>query len=986
MMFSGAGPHIFGLAPGVDFPAALVAGLKARLQGQPPEAMARVTLYLNTTRMTRRVKEIFAAQGASFLPRIHLVSDLENALPAAGLPPAIPPLRRKLHLSVLIGALLDRVEGLAPRSSIHDLSESLSQLMAEMQGEGVLPMQIAGLDVSDHSAHWARTRDFLAIIAPFFTEQEALDAEGRQRKLALRLAADWALAPPSGPVIVAGSTGSRGTTALFMQAVAALPQGALVLPGYDFDMPTAVWDSLTEALTSEDHPQYRFRKLMGLAGFGPADVQHWHDTAPPNAARNKLISLSLRPAPVTDQWLVEGPMLPDLPQALADVTLIEAPMPRAEAMAIALVLREAAQNGKRAALISPDRNLSRQVTAALDRWGIKPDDSAGIPLNQSAPGRFLRHVVRLMGRRVSSDALLTMLKHPLTASAMQRGEHLRLTRELELKLRRDGPAFPCGADLIAWAGALDNSHALGWATALAGAIDGVEALISGTLVDFVDQTRRLAERLARGPAPDGTGELWEKAAGTAALAFLETLATEAEHGGQMTAGEYRDLFDGLIAMDEVRDAQVVHPNIMMWGTLEARVQGAEVVVLGGLNDGIWPALPPPDPWLNRKMRRDSGLLLPERRIGLSAHDFQQAVAAPQVYISRALRNAEAETVPSRWVNRLMNLLDGLPTKQGPQALAQMRARGAVWLGCAQAMDRPLAEPGPGLLPAKRPAPRPPVAARPTRLSLTRIETLIRDPYAIYADKILKLRPLRPIRPQPDARDRGIVVHEVLEQFVKQRPDAESREAARARLMALTNEVLEAEIPWPAERALWLARMDRAADHFLNVDAASGGTSLLVEDRGALALVGLNFTLFGTPDRIDLLPDGTLHLMDYKTGSPPTKKEQASFRKQLHLAALLAEKGGFAKLGPQSVSRITYVGLGSAGKVEEDEIDPVRIAQIKAGIHQLIGKYMSRAQGYASRRAVFMEKFPGDYDHLARFGEWEMTDDPSPVDVGGDDEQ
>ena len=983
-MFDADEPRLFALPPGVDFPHALVAGLRERMKDKPPEAMARVTLYLNTTRMRRRVVQIFGEHGPGFLPRIRLVSDLAADMVVADLPPAIPPLRRKLQLTVLIGRLLDSLPDLAPRSALADLADSLAALMSEMQGEGVGPEQVAALDVSEHSEHWARTRAFLTIITPFFTDTDEPDSEGRQRRLALLLADLWASSPPTDPVIVAGSTGSRGTTALFMQAVARLPQGAIVLPGYDFDMPDEVWSGLADALTSEDHPQFRFHRLMQLAGCSPRDVKVWHDAKAPNADRNRVISLALRPAPVTDQWLVEGPDLPELTAALHDVTLMESATPRQEALGIALILREAAESGTPAALISPDRVLTRQVAAALDRWGIRPDDSAGVPLNQTAPGRFLRHVVRLTGQRLTSDALLTVLKHPLTASAMDRGQHLLLARDLELKLRREGPAFPTGTDLINWAAAQRNEHALGWATALAGALDGLEDVGTLPLAQHVSRLRSLAERLSRGPAPGGTGELWNEAPGEAALAFLTGLEAEAVHGGDLTPGEFRDLFDGLISGEEVRAPMIAHPGVMIWGTLEARVQGADLVILAGLNDGVWPALPPPDPWLNRKMRLDAGLLLPERRIGLSAHDFQQAVAAPRVVLSRALRNAEAETVPSRWINRLTNLMDGLPMRSGPEALRQMRARGKTWLDLAAAMDRPLPSPDAGLRPATRPAPRPPLTARPTSLSLTRIEVLIRDPYAIYADKVLNLRPLDPIRQAPDARDRGTVVHTILERFVRERPAEEDRHHARSRLMALTTEVLEDQVPWPAARALWSARMERAAEHFLTIDAAEGGVSVLVEGRGELALQGLNFTLFGTPDRIDMLPGGKLHHIDYKTGSPPSEKEQKSFAKQLHLAALLAEEGGFKGLGPQEVAKITYVGLGSAGKVTEDEITPEKLDGVRDGLYHLIGSYARRGQGYASRRAVFSERFPGDYDHLARFGEWEMTDTPVPQDVGEKD--
>ena len=192
-----------------------------------------------------------------------------------------------------------------------------------------------------------------------------------------------------------------------------------MLPGLDDTMPPAVWDAIADPLTAQDHPQYRLGRLLRDLGVEPARVIPWIDAPPPSVARNAVISLALRPAPVTDQWLVEGQLLPNLPSAMDGVSLVEAASPRAEALAIALILRQAAEDGTTAALISPDRTLTRRVAAALARWGIRPDDSAGIPLNQTAPGRMLRHVVRMFGVRPSSDALLVLLKHPLTASAIR---------------------------------------------------------------------------------------------------------------------------------------------------------------------------------------------------------------------------------------------------------------------------------------------------------------------------------------------------------------------------------------------------------------------------------------------------------------------------------------------------------------------------------------------------------------------------------------
>ena len=975
-------PRVFHLPCGADFASGFVAGLLARLHGRPPEAVARLRVYLNSGRMRRRVSDALTAGGARFLPRLLLVTDLARDPVLADLPAPTSALRRRLELAQLIAGLIAAQPGIAPRAALFDLADSLATLMDEMGGEGVAPETLSGLDVSHHSAHWARTQTFLSIITPFFSQTPGQDDSARQRIAALRLADQWQTDPPADPVIVAGSTGSRGATALFMQAVARLPQGAVVLPGFDAGMPGSVWQALDDALTAEDHPQYRFHRLLTDLGLTAGQVPAWDAQPPPDPDRNRLISLSLRPAPVTDQWLVEGPRLPDLRQATAGMTLIEATSPRGEALAIALMLRQAAETGTRAALITPDRNLTRQVTAALDRFGILPDDSAGRPLALSAPGRLLRHVAGLFGQRMTVDALLVLLKHPLTATGGDRGTHLRLTRDLELTLRKHGPAFPDAAMLLAWAEARDQGP---WAQRLAAALEGLDTVGTRPLAEHVGHHLAVVQALARGIC-DTTGTLWLEPAGEAALALMTDLAREAPHGGSYAPAEYRALFDAVIAAGEVRDAPLVHPHISILGPREAREMDADLVILGGLTDGTWPRLGTPDPWLNRRMRADAGLLLPERQIGLASHDYQQATAARRVVMTRSLRDAEAETVPSRWLNRLLNLMAGLPDRHGPEAVAAMRAGGAHWVALAEALDRPTPamRADPALARAPRPAPQPPLAARPDRLSLTNIARLIRDPYAIYARDVLRLYPLDPLRQAPDARDRGIVVHDVLRRFVLTRPADETRAAARARLMDIAARTLAEQVPFPAARLLWLAKLDRGVDHFLNEEDRWQGTPLVVETRGEIRLDPLPFTLFGTPDRIDRLPDGRLLLIDYKTGAPPTAEAQKAFDKQLIAAAALATRGGFADLGPCEVAAISYIGLGAGHKSVETWVTDDLLDDFWAGMQRLIGQYRERATGYAARRAMFQDRIAGDYDHLARYGEWQMTDRAVPARVGPDD--
>ena len=480
-----------------------------------------------------------------------------------------------------------------------------------------------------------------------------------------------------------------------------------------------------------------------------------------------------------------------------------------------------------------------------------------------------------------------------------------------------------------------------------------------------------AEALARGPSTAET-PLWKKDDGAEAQKLFNSLLACAPAGGEMTHYDYVNLIDSSLSSGEVRRSEATHSGVLIWGTLEARVQGVDLLILAGLNEGSWPEAPAPDPWLNRAMRAKLGLLLPERRIGLSAHDFQQAIAAKEVWLTRAHKSDDAETVPSRWVIRLTNLLTGLSQERGTKALGEMQARAKPWLTRAKQIDAPLA-----LVPqAQRPAPVPPLTNRPRTLSITKIQTLIRDPYAIYARHILKLNPLNPLQKMPDALLRGTILHTVMEDFIKA-ASVDPSQRNRATLSALARDILERDVPWPAARLIWRARFEKVIDSLLKEEAerAKNGQFLKAEAEGQLELKDIGFSLKGKADRFDLLNDQTLAIYDYKTGKPSGPEVRKSFDKQLPLTAAMAAEGAFKDIPATAIGRIGYIGLGSdCGEflLKPEEYDT---ANILAEFRKLILAFLSPDKGYPSRRAVQKESFAGDYDHLARFGEWSSTDDP-----------
>ena len=964
--------RVFGCPPGADFSRWLVRGLLKRIENTPPEDIARLEIYVNTRRMQRRIVDVFSECPAMLLPKIKLITDLESDPVASGLAPSVSPLQRRLELSQLIGDLLDKTPDLAPKSALYDLSDSLALLLAEMNDEGVKTDAIRNLDVTDSSGHWQRSQLFLDVVEKFFGKDSdaAPDQTTRQRDVIEKRVATWQEQPPTHPIIVAGSTGSRGATALFMQAVARLPQGAVVLPGYDFELPRIVWQQLKNPRTSEDHPQFRFATLLDALNMSPDDVDQWHhhDTAI-NRPRNRLLSLALRPAPVTHQWMTEGPKFSDLTTALNDFTLIEAPTERTESTAISLVLRQAIDAGLTAALVTPDQTLTRRVTASLDRWNIEPDVSMGRALSLSAPGRLLLHISGLFGADLNAEAVLVLLKHPLVNSGTgDRGQHLLWTRDLEGWMRKSGPPFLCADDLQRWydAGQPDQQKQ-DWVSWLRLLLFDHKAKTKQAISAFVADTLKIAQSLAAGPNNEDPSELWAKPAGIEALRVTSELAALAHHGADMTATEYSAFFRATLDRGEVRDPIRPHPNVMIWGTLEARVQSADLVILGGLNEGTWPESPAPDPWLNREMRFDAGLLMPERRIGLSAHDFQQAAGASQVVLTRTLRTSEAETVPSRWINRLTNLLDGM-SDEGRRGLKMIKSRGDNWLALAHQLDAPKA-----FVPSEpRPCPSPPIAARPRSLSVTAIARLIRDPYAIYAENVLRLRKMRPLQQDPDARLRGTAMHSVFEKFVCAPPQPTS-----AQLLEIAQQVLDDVVPWPATRVLWLAKLARIADQFVAEEKIrrASGTTVALEAPGAMHFGEQDFTLTGTADRIDRVQDGTYRIIDYKTGQLPTTAQVKHFDKQLLLEAMMVEQGAFRDVAAGPVSLVAYIGVGTVLRTQSIPLDPDDVKQIQSEFQDLVGAYGALEQGFTSRRAMSTSRFEGDFDHLARYGEWNDSDMP-----------
>ena len=1019
--------HLFTTPPGAPFLKSLV---RAVLGGGFPQAdspapsahdLGDWRIYVPTRRAAGALREAFVEEtgGALLLPRILPLGDpdedelllgrdaamLEADL--AELPPSISAAERRLVLMRLIrrwdealGASELTLGGgggghAASQAQAAQLAGELARLMDEVDINrcgwsalhGIVPESLAG--------NWQLTLEFLKIVTehwPAHLEQSGLMSPMERRNLLIEARTKALIMnPPPGPVIAAGSTGSVPATAGLLRAVAGLPQGAVVLPGLDRQMDEASWAAL-----GPDHPQFGMKHLLEAIEAGPRGEIPLLPGCHPGAAakaRERLISELMRPAERTHQWAEAATALPPetARQALDGIELIAAADLGEEARIIAMIMRGLLETpGRSGALVTPDRTLARRVAAELGRWGIAVDSSSGTPLRNTPAGGFLLLILEAAGSNFAPQQVLALIKHRLFRPIPDRSETAAGARVLDLALRGIG-ALP-GLDGLAASltraereartdhhdhPARKRLRAADWAAAralirqlqsifapLAGPEPNTETALAELLVVHAD----IAARLSCGGAPD----VWGGQDGESAAAFLAGLHEAAGGEDRMNLSDYAALIDVLMRDVPVRPRRGGHKRLFIWGTLEARLMQADVMILGGLNEGVWPAVTRSDPWLPRAMRTGMGLEPLERRIGLAAHDFTQFLAAPRVYLTRAEKVDGAPSVPSRWLLRLQAVLGGLGQQDGA-ALAPAEP----WTDWSRELIRPQR-----FDPRPAPAPRPEVDLRPSSLSVTEIEKWIRDPYEIYALHVLKLQPLDEIAAEPDARHKGIVIHRILQEFAEKEPPGALDEGAEERLLAIATHVFDELRDWPDLQAYWRIRFaDIAAEYIaLESEARAAGVDIFAEKAATLAISGphRDFTLRARADRIDIDTGGAV-IIDYKTGQPPSPKMvELGLAPQLPLEAAMLAGGAFKGLPAARTESLVYLQLkGGKPAVIPSDISKSIAAMDLAGralddLKMAIALYERQDTPYLVRRMTQFENRFTPYDHLARTKEWRLV--------------
>lgn len=956
------------------------------------------TVLLPTRRAAREFTKVFirlAGRKAILLPKISAIGDLDDEFEIE------PPLSDGLSTPISQNGLLLILQGLisnwAHQNPQLELARTINTSASQRLGLGLSlvtllhQLDTQQIDLStlplayelELSEHREAILDLLALVHLELPRKlEGLNrttfAKWRNQRLsheASQLREDRI----QKPIIAAGSTGTIPATRELLRAISLHPMGAIVLPGLDQNMDEESWQNLPP-----EHAQFSMKNMLGEFGVKRSEVE---TLGLSDSSKAFLISELLRPTQTAEVWSKVLLASHDiLERATQGTGLVEARDRHIEARAIALILRNALEmsDNRTAALITPDRDLASRVSNELKRWNIAIDDSAGQPLSRFGLAAACSSLIETVVQDFEAPVILDFLRHTEISVGSENANKDELLRDIELAVLRNtgsGMGLAGFSDAFQRARAAkkkrERSHPLvekltddQW-NEMEHFVDDIQKTFAPLQADGLMSFRECLEKFVT-----VLQKFSARCDMTTAenLAFTETigqLREESVFSHDTTMRNFLVNLSHVLQTTPFRPSGSSHPRLSIFGTLEARLLPTDTVILGGLNEGIWPAEPDPGPWLNRPMRDILKLTQPEREIGLSAHDFAQGLGHSNVYLTWSKRISGTPKNPSRWILRLKNLFKATGL---PETHCEVRS----WSQLAEAMDDSAMNPMP------KPRPRPAIAARPTRFSVTEIESLLRDPYGIYAKKMLLLEPLEGLGNKSDPRRRGTIFHAAIADWTRQQAQSASpfslkilQEGGRREMLPLTAD--------PEVSAFWMPAFDRIADWLVENDKQlrENVTRVFAEVDGDISfLVGtVPHVLLARADRIDIFTNGSARIVDYKTGEVPTSDQiNAGFSPQLLLEAAILQSGGFKDTPAKTTAELLYIKL-SAGRTQGElvpinfknsSIDEMAMLQLQR-LKQHLANYQLLATVYTPRRAPKTEMQVMPYDHLSRFAEWILAE-------------
>ncbi|MBC8038284.1 MAG: double-strand break repair protein AddB [Rhizobiales bacterium] len=1003
----GRPPRVFTIPSDAPFLEVLA---RAVLKGFPSEAasapspfdIARVTILVPTRRAARDLERIFfeVNDGNSLLlPRISPIGDIDEELSEppeflrsvidAALPGAISPIGRDLILMDLIGewARINPQERLAkeivssPRQMV-TLAVSLAEFLDSLETEDIDPARIADLYGIESARHREAILGFLALIREKLParllEKHLLGPKARRSLLLRREAILLAENQTPWPIIAAGSTGSIPAARELLGTIAGLPNGAVVLPGLDTHMDEESWLEL-----GAQHPQFILKQFLAEIAVARDEVALMPGC--PTGWRSWLASEIMRPTATSEKWRsIVCTQRESISRALEKLEVVDAHHVPEEATAIALILRSVLETpGKTASLITADRELARRVKQQLANWGIDVDDSAGEPLIRFGGATFLSLLIDVIVGGCEPGILLTFFKHHLCRLGFDRDAAYGAVDVIELTVFRGCFIAPPLAEL---ANAVRNARKAveldphihpaikrkteaDWMAAASYADKASACLMP--LMEIGEQGLGThLEMLVRCCELAAGSIFWDGEEGETLRALVDDLKREAGTLATCSFATAATLLKYYMSVTPFRRKSRPQGRLAILGLIEARLTRPDVVILGGLNEGRWPAAPDPGPWLNRPMREALGMQQPERDIGQTAHDFAQALGCKEVYLTWSRRVGDAPAIQSRWILRLQTLVKAA-------GFTHWFESSRKWQSLAARFDDPIV-----VRPCERPKPCPPKNARPKHMSVTRVETLIRDPYAFYVNQVLGLRPLDEISVAPDMAQRGMLFHQIIADFLKTFPESLPSESSEYLLRRGLHH-FSPLISHPEAGIFWWPQFERIAEWLVTEETKQRQSVSRVyseiDGRLEFPIAGQPFTLICRADRIDILADGDARIIDYKTGAVPSGPQVAAgLAPQLTLQSAILEAGGYPTLGKLQSREIAYVKLSGgdpAGeviipKLKQPVMDCAR--RQLSGLISLLTAYQDQQQAYLPRAMVEKEDEEREFDHLSRYREWSVS--------------
>jgi len=969
---------VYNISSGKSFADSFVKGLLERVKGDQLE-LSKYLLLLPSRRACRALADAFlrASDGKPMLlPQMQPIGDVDaeeiailgekdiNTMPAIS----------RLDRQLLLARLIQKTDDTQSFDQAVSMAIELGKFLDEVQTERLKFEDLEKVVPDEFAEHWQKTLEFLKILTQFWPsileDCGYIDIAERRNSLIEARIEEWQNNPPNRNVIAVGSIGPIPAVAELIALVANLPLGEVVLPGVDMRLDDDSWKKI-----DEDHPQYMIKKLLAKIKINRSDISEWNNDDVVNAERVKLISEAMRPADTTDKW--RSLTIEDISEhALAGISQINCATSQEEAEVIALIMREVLEEpAKTCALVTSDRRLARRVTQSLKRWNVAIDDSGGQPLTEFPVGSYLTALAECALDNLSPISLLSLLKHPLTALGIE-GAKLRDNIQFLDEYVLRGPRHSGGfKGLRMQAENCGNEEFFNWLTLLENNIgEFLQLMTSGKEQNFADLLKshiEVAEKIASTLDKSGANRIWHGEAGEAANKFVKELLASASNIPDILPSNYLALFGMLLKGNTVRPRFGRHPRLSILGQIEARLYCADMVILGGLNEGTWPKIAGDDPWMSRPMRKSFGLPLPEKEISLSAHDFSQLACAKEVVLTRARKVDGTPTVPARWLLRIETVLNALGLKMNKINEHKYRK----WLSLIDAPSE--------IKSATRPMPCPPLDARPKQLAATYIEKLMRDPYQIYAKYILNLKPLDDLDADAGGAERGTFIHEALEKFVKEF-EKEIPDNAEEKLLQFGQEALEHLHIADEVKAYWWPRFEQVAKIFVEEERKQREIALPVatESTGKIVLEN-GFTVTAKADRLDKFNSGGYAIIDYKSGYVPNNTEvKDGLSPQLPLEGLILEQGGFEGIASDKVEDLIYWKVTGGGQepVEIQHVNPRStsveqlITEAHDGILELSSHFMKEDSAYISYPRQDIKAGYTDYEHLSRVKEWGILGD------------